>query len=79
MITSTTDFIHFDRTNEGAWRLRSRLRTDVVQIDIEYPFTRDPRTPIWSAERQAMQQAHDAIGRWLKSQPDRAGPSDPDT
>ena len=64
-----TEFIRFTRRGGGIWRLETRLVAADVVVNVEFEFTRDPRSPIWKAERLAMQAAHEAIGEWLRLQP----------
>ncbi|XAI95381.1 hypothetical protein [Leptolyngbya phage Lsp-JY19] len=72
-----TDFIHFDRTGDGQWRLRTQLSTHEVKVQVEMAFTRDPLGPVWPAERRAIQKAHEALGELLKHLPGPAEPSGP--
>lgn len=74
---SVTNFVHFDRTGDDEWTLRTQLQTNEVKVSIEMAFTRSEDQAVWGAERLAMQKAHAAIAEWLASQPDRVEPIAP--
>lgn len=74
---SVTNFVHFDRTGDDDWTLRTQLQTNQVKVSIEMPFRRSADQAVWGAERLAMQIAHAAIAEWLASQPGQVAPNDP--
>lgn len=77
MTDHTTDRIEFRRIGDGSWRVETAQRSGGLEVVVRMDFTRDPQTPIWGAERLAIEKAHALLGKWLQMTQGPGGTSDP--